>query len=141
MALTIAQIETVLMRRRGPAMVAADLFDSVEDMNASASPRQGLSDPIARGLRLLGFQPADPVTPADSDLTGLAFTDYDALFDVAELRLLETLIGNFPDVDYTEGGSAGRKLQQFRADLQAERDWKRKQVAADYPSLKLGEIK
>jgi hypothetical protein len=145
MSLTVAQAEAILIRRRGPAMVACDLDgtgSSTWSPAADTSPRAYLADPLAKAFRTLGFQAADPLAPVDADLATLVFTEIDPFLDVAELRLLETCIGNYPDVDYTEGGSAGRKLQQLREDLQKQLDWKRKQVLADYPrlSLPLGSI-
>lgn len=135
MSLTVAQAEAILIRRRGPAMVATDLFASDAALASSTTPRAVLADPLAKAYRTLGFQAADPLTVVDSDLAVLVFTEIDPFLDVAELRLLETCVGNFVDVDYTEVSSAGRKLQQLREDLQKQLDWKRKQVLADYPEL------
>jgi hypothetical protein len=131
MSLTIAQVESVLIARRGPAMVACDL--SANPLS-DASPRLYLRDPLVSGLEMMGYATDDPAQAMDADLAGLARTEYRCLKDCAELRVLETCLGNFVDVDYTEGRD-GRKLQQLRADLIVECARKEAQIRASYPNI------
>lgn len=98
MALTRANVEAILIRRVGKLLTAADLNGTTMDgMNAD------LNDPIGYAVRRLGGTVASVVQVVDADLAGIASDDYDQLFDLAELRTLETIAGNLDDVDITLG--------------------------------------
>lgn len=86
MALTRAQIETVLVSRCKKRMEFVGFNIAVNGNNAD------LNDPIFSALQMIGVNPADISNVADSDLTTV--TDISKLCDLAEVRLLENILGN-----------------------------------------------
>ena len=66
-------------------------------------PNPALSDPIAWALRMLGFEPESAIDIVDDDLANVTRKHYDALFDLAELRTLESVAGNLTLVTHTTG--------------------------------------
>ena len=95
MAVTREDVETVLVSRCGKFLELVGLDDD--------QPNAALSDPIVWALRMLGFSPASPTTVVDADMTTVAASHYDALFDLAELRTLENIQGNLTLVTHTTG--------------------------------------
>lgn len=98
MALTRANIEAILVRRCGGRLAAAGL-DGTTVSGANAD----LSDPIRAALRQLGYSVASAASVADSDLASVAAADEEQLIDLAELRALESALGNLDTVDITAG--------------------------------------
>jgi hypothetical protein len=134
-ALTRAQFESVLILRRGPMIVGCCMS---ANPGADPSPRAYLGDPIATALECLGFQVQDPTNPADPEVAPVSNgRPRRQAFDLAELRLIESVIGNFSQVTY-RSGSEGQDLTDFRKDAQAQLEWKRLQVHQDYPELEIG---
>jgi hypothetical protein len=78
---------------------------------------QDLVDPIADALRRLGAAPADLSTVGDADLAGLDASRLPALLDLAELRALETVLGNLTAVDLRLG-PRDEKFSQLPARLE-----------------------
>jgi hypothetical protein len=68
-----------------------------------AGANADLNDPIGYALRKLGYTVASITAVADTDLDDVATDDHDKLLDVAELRTLETILGNLDDVDLRVG--------------------------------------
>ena len=58
---------------------------------------------LGEGLAALGIYPADPTDPTDADLARVADADLARLADVAELRGIESMIGNLDELDEQEG--------------------------------------
>lgn len=98
MSYTRAGIEKTLLKRLGNLMLAADL-DGTSDDGDNAD----LLDPLSYAARLVGVAIADSNTLTDDDLLGLAASDYDKFLDVAELRTLENIWGNYDAVDLSVG--------------------------------------
>lgn len=98
MALTRTQFETILVSRCGKLLTAADL-----DGVTSNGSNPDLNDPLGYAIRQCGGSVADPAQVADSDLSALAASAYDKLFDLAEYRTLENIAGNLDLVDISEG--------------------------------------
>lgn len=116
--LTRAAIERVLVARLGAMLGAAGLEQSVVGNN------DALADPLAWGLRQLGYQPAALDTVVDADLIAVAAAHVDALLDLAELRTLESILTNYTQVDSKVGQvseSAGQLLDQLRNIAPAKR--------------------
>lgn len=86
MALTRAQVESVLVSRCKRRMMFVEFAVTTDGNNAD------LNDPIFNALRFMGITPANIASVADSDLVGV--TDSAKLCDLAELRLLENILGN-----------------------------------------------
>ncbi len=121
MALLRSDVETILTKRVGAYLVAVA-------MNGTY-PNAALADPIAWALRMLGFTPAAYTTVADSDLVNVSSGQVDALFDLAELRTLESVQQNLTKVTVKAGpvqenlGELGDRLLKLIPE-------KRKSVAA-----------
>jgi hypothetical protein len=94
MTITRAQIEAVLVKRCGKLLTAADLDGTTID-----GTNEDLSDPIATALRNAGYAVADLSEVADEDLASVDPEDTDKVLDLAELRTLESIEGNYDDVN------------------------------------------
>ena len=111
MTLTRAQVETVLVKRCGPLLTAAGMAVTYAGANAD------LNDPIGYAIRKSGGTVATLTTVADSDVTSVDSTLTDQLLDLAELRTLESILGNLDDVDIRVG-PRDEKLSQLRTGLE-----------------------
>ena len=111
MAVTRANVETVLVARLGPLMTKAGMDGTTAD-----GTNTDLADPIAWGLRQAGYSVADITNPTTAEVA-LALDDIDEVVDLAELRTLENILGNLDDVD-TAVGPRDEKLSQLAAQVQ-----------------------
>ena len=126
MALTRANAEVILIRRVGALLTAADLDGTTVD-----GTNVDLNDPFASALRQLGHTVSSAVLVADADLASLAAADYNAFFDLAELRTKKNVLGNLTLVDITAGPRSerlGQLAEQLRKDIDALQD----AIKADY---------
>jgi len=113
MAITRANTESILVKRAGPLMVLAGLDGStVDGTNAD------LNDPIGWAVRVLGYVTTDVTAVADADVASVTADEFNDFFDLGELRVLETVIGNYDDVDLRVGP---RDEKYHQTVLQAER--------------------
>jgi hypothetical protein len=110
MAITRANVEVILIRRCGGLLTAAGL-----DGTTVTGTNVDLNDPIGYGIRFVGGAVTAITLVADADLSGISADDYDALLDAAEVRALESVLGNLDDVNIKVG-----QLEEDRSDL-AER--------------------
>ena len=113
MALTRATVEAILLRRCGTALQQAGL-----DYTTANGENDDLNDPIGSAVRWLGGTVASAAAVSDSDLGGVDVLDHDALFDLAELRVLETCLNHVLDQVDTTLGPQSRSLAQFAAALE-----------------------
>jgi hypothetical protein len=124
MFMTIFQIKTVLGRRIGPLVALADLDDA-----------------IALALRSLGIAPANPIAANDGDLTVLVPSQLDQLYDVAEWRALETVLGNCTGDELRRVG-VSEDVDRVRTTLRQRIDRQYARVRAMYhfglPVLQVG---
>lgn len=95
---TRAQVEQVLIRRVGQLLSFIGLNGTEYD-----GGNEDLNDPIAQAIRRLDGTVADPVDVEDSDVQTVAEADFDALLDIAELRVLQNVRGNLTLVDHVAG--------------------------------------
>jgi hypothetical protein len=86
MPLTRAEVETVLVGR------ARDLLDLLGMATVHDGANADLADPIAFATRQAGYAVVVPTAPTDADLALVAERDVDFVLDVAEYRLLETIL-------------------------------------------------
>jgi hypothetical protein len=86
MALTRAQVESVLVSRCKKRMEFVEFSIITNGGNAD------LNDPISTALQLMGITPVNIALIVDGDLTTV--TDITKLCDLAEVRLLENILGN-----------------------------------------------
>lgn len=126
MALSRANVETILIRRCGRLLTACDL-----DGTTVSGANGDLNDPIASALRTLGYTVASRVSVVDADLAGVASGNEEALLDVAELRTLESALQNLDVVD-VQVGPEKESLSQLGTRLEKAIDRKRAQVQRDY---------
>lgn len=136
MAFTRAQIETLLVRRCGKRLALVGLDGATAD-----GTNADLADPIRAGLASVGVDAADPTDPTDADLAAVASADLPQLLDVAELRALESALGNWDLCDEQAGtdkqdwAKVGELLQK---QIQALRDQLRDLYGLGAPGLSIG---
>ena len=125
MSLTRANIETILVKRCGPLMTAAGMATTVLGSNAD------LNDPIGYAVRKAGGSVTSFVAVADADIAGVDELGYDQLLDLAELRTLETILGNLDDVDLRVG-PRDEKFSQLRTDTEKRMERLQKRIEKEY---------
>ena len=126
MSYTRTQVETILIQRCGPLMETAGM-----DMYPVSGFYDGLNDPIGFAMRKLSYSVADITSVANSDVSAVTTDDLDALLDLAELRLLQNVLGNFDAVDTTVGPRT-EKLSQLRDGLEVRIDKLSAAISSDY---------
>lgn len=122
---TRAGIESVLIRRCGRLLTAAGL-----DGTTISGANEDLNDPIGTAIRQLAGHVADLTAVTDSDVSSIDADNLDALLDLAELRSLESALGNLDVVDVSVGperealGQLGTRLERAieRKRAHVERD-------------------
>lgn len=107
---TRANIEAILVKRCGSMMSLVNMAVTTVGSNAD------LNDPIGYALRWGGYTVADISTVSDSDIDEIEDTDLDMVLDVAELRILQSVQGNYTLVDITNGPES-EKFSQTAAVL------------------------
>ena len=118
MAVTRAQVETVLISRCKKRMEFVGFNVTLNGNNTD------LNDPICSALQLIGVSPVDISNVADSDLATV--TDISKLCDLAEVRLLENILGNSDKVTLQAAsgiehfGQANDALEKIIARKQAD---------------------
>jgi hypothetical protein len=122
MALTRANIEVLLISRTGQLLTVIGLDGTTVD-----GTNTDLNDPIGYGIRNSGGTVADFTNVVDSDVTTVAESDYDQLIDIAELRTLMNIQGNYDLVD-TDVGEVTEDWSKLGDTLEKAIDRKQKQV-------------
>lgn len=116
MAITRPNVEAVIVARCGALLIAAGLDGTtVDGTNAS------LNDPIGAALRKAGYTVSNIASVANADLAAVVVGDYDKVLDLAELRTLESILGNLDDVDI-KLGPRSESLSQLAAMLEKRID-------------------
>lgn len=126
MALTRGNVEGILVKRIGKWLTAAGLDGTTND-----GTNDDLNDAIGRAVRALGFTVADVTDVADANVSVIAASDYDKLFDLAELRALETCLTNYDKVNLSLGPRS-ESFDQLRNGMIQAIKLKREQIANDY---------
>lgn len=114
MAVTRAQVETILLRRCSTALEKAGL-DHLTDNGTNVD----LNDPIGYAVRTLGGSVVTITAVDDADLGTVGAATDDALLDLAEYRALETIQNTVADLVSTSVGPQRQELQQWGAALDA----------------------
>lgn len=125
MTLTRANIEVIIVKRCGPLLTAAGMATTVSGSNAD------LNDPIGYAVRKSGGTVTNFVSVGDADITTIGTADNDQLLDLAELRTLESILGNLDDVDIRVG-PRDEKLSQLRTDTEKRLERLQKRIADEY---------
>lgn len=125
MTITRANLESVLIRRTGRLLTAAGLDGTtVNGSNAD------LNDPIGQALRQRGFVVVNIASVSDSDVNA-AESDVDAVLVLAELRALESALGNYDLVD-TKGGDVQQDLDDLGQRLEKKIARLQKKLADEF---------
>lgn len=125
MSLSRANVESILVRRVGKWLAAADLAVTSAGANAD------LNDPIGWAIRQLSLT-VDDITAVDNDdVARVGVSDYDQFLDLAELRTLMTIQQNLDDVDITVGPRS-EKYDQLAGRVEKALARKLAQVERDY---------
>ncbi|MBI3161285.1 MAG: hypothetical protein HYZ23_02185 [Chloroflexi bacterium] len=111
MSVTRADVESVLVSRAKKRMEFVGMGVSVSGSNVD------LADPIGMALLALDIVPANFTAPSDSDLATVAAEDVPKLLDIAELRLLENILGNADKVTL-QAASGTEHFGQFIESLE-----------------------
>src|SRR5512139_1577622 len=115
MALTRANVESILLRRCGTTLEKAGLNYQTE-----AGDNEDLNDPIGYAVRLCGGTVSSAAEVTDTDVATVATEDTDAFLDVAEYRLLETVYNTVLDLVDTTSGPQRQNLSQWAAAIAAK---------------------
>lgn len=105
MALTRANVEVILTKRAAKIMAFVSMAVTYAGSNAD------LDDPIGVAIRECGGTTTDVTAITDADVGTVAVADYDKLFDIAEYRLLSSIIGNFDKYGLKVGPRSGYQSQ------------------------------
>lgn len=112
MALTRANVESILVKRCGSLMSLVDMAVTVAGSNAD------LNDPIGYALRWAGYSVSNIASVSDTDLSSVADADYDQILDIGELRTLQNVLGNYTLVDIQNGPQS----EKFSQTIQVVKD-------------------
>ncbi len=126
MTATRADLETILISRAGKLLAAADL-----DGETRNGTNGDLNDPLATGLRRSGYSVASLAMVSDSDVAAIADDDIDKVLDLAELRCLENIEGNYDDVDISVTDRS-ESLSQLVKQVQTKIDRLQKKIERAY---------
>lgn len=127
MALTVVEFETVLTRRIGALLTTVGLDGSTIDGN-----NPDLVDPMAYSIRQIGGSVTTITDVIDADLTEFSESQYDELFDVAELRALRSAYSAATGLVDTKIGPRDEKRSTVAANLDKLITAKEKEVEKAY---------
>jgi hypothetical protein len=117
MPLTRANVELFLVGRcRGLMTLAAFALTTA----GQSTPNADLSDPISEALQACGITPLSIVLPVDSDLAQLPDASARKLFDYAELRLKQNLLGSLQAKPTQQAGLNRRDFSDTMKELRAD---------------------
>ena len=137
MALTRANIEVILVKRCQKTMAFVDMAVTYAGTN------DDLSDPIGVGIRECSGTVSNFVAVADADVATVDSSDYDKLIDIAEYRLIASMISNFDKYGLKVGPRSGYQ-SQVREGLSSRLKLLGKELEAKYgwnaPSPEVGVI-
>lgn len=105
MSITRIEIEQIIQLRIGR-------FLSETGMSVQDGVNPWLTDPLRWSLAMLGYVTASFTSVTDSDLAAVVSGHVEALLDLCELRMLESIQTNLASVDVTAG-----PLQEKRSQL------------------------
>ena len=138
MVLTRANIEVILVKRCAKTMAFVDMVVTIEGSNAD------LNDPIGVGIRECSGTVTDYVSVADADVATVDSSDYDKLIDIAEYRLIASMISNFDKYGLKVGPRSGYQ-SQVREGLTSRLKILAKELEAKYgwnaPSPEVGTLR
>lgn len=127
MPITRAAVESTLVNMCGGILTKAGLDGTtVDGSNAS------LTSPIRQALASLGFATATLGVVVEADLLPITWETLDQLLEVAELRALESALGNLNQPDQMADTDNQQWLGKLRESIEDTVARKRKQVERQY---------
>lgn len=135
MPLTVAYLAGTLITRYGAGLTYVGIAPGT-----ASSPCAAILDAVGQASMFLGVTPADPANPVTSDLSTVPPRRYPQLAELAEIRLVETMIGNRGlggenAVDETTGTDS-MKFDQFYSGLEKTLARKEATYVARYGPLR-----
>jgi hypothetical protein len=127
MGLTRAAAEAILVGRCGKILALAGLDGTTVD-----GTNPDLADPIRSGLASLGLATATVGAVVDADLAAIASETLDQLLDVAEVRALESALGNLDQPDQEASLNNYQYLGRLRDSIEKTVARKRTQAVQKY---------
>ena len=127
MALTIIQVETMLLKRVATLFTAVGLDGTTVD-----GDNDDLVGPVGYSIRQLGGTVTTITDVVDTDLAGIAVADYDELLDIAELRALQNAYSAATTLIDTKIGPRDEKLGMIADKLAKLVEAKQKAVESMY---------
>jgi hypothetical protein len=119
MSLTRANVELFLVGRcRGLMTLAAFATTTA----GQSTPNADLSDPISEALQACGITPLSLVLPVDSDIAQVPDASARKLFDFAELRLKQNLLGSLQAKPTQQAGINRRDWSDTMRELRLDID-------------------
>lgn len=125
MTITRVQAESILHQRTKAYLSAVD---------ASVIPivtNEVFNDPLGFALRKLGLSVTNVTAVADADVTAVTDEDLDAFLDLAEVRLMQNILGMYDAVDIVVGPRQER-LSQLRDGLETRIDKMSAKISSEY---------
>jgi hypothetical protein len=119
MATTRATFEAELVSRAEAWLTAASMAVTFAGSNAD------LNSPLGWAIRQAGGTVAG-ATVADGDVATVDSADLDLMYDLAELRMLQSILANYAKVDKKAGPvelKSSQLFDQIRARIASLREW------------------
>lgn len=127
MALTRANVEVLLTKRCAKTMAFVDMAVTTTGANTD------LNDPIGVGIRECNGTVGNFILVDDEDVATVDASDYDKLIDIAEYRLIASMISNFDKYGLKVGPRSGyqsqvregleNRLKMLADELEAKYGW------------------
>jgi hypothetical protein len=114
MPLTRANVELKLVGRCRGLMVLAAFDTTILGTNPD------LADPISEALQACGVTPLSLILPVDSDIAQVPDSSARKLFDFAELRLKQNLLGSLQAKPTQQAGLNRRDFSDTMKELRAD---------------------
>ena len=131
MSISRANVEATLVSRTAKKM------SLVGFPVTSAGSNTSLNDPIGTALLKMGKSVLNFSQVADTDLLGISMDEVPEFLDRAELRLLESILGNY-DITDISIGPRSESFNQIEASLEKAIAAKQAQINSTYGSLEAG---
>lgn len=101
-------------------------------------PNESLAEPLYWGLKQSGYDPSTAFEVSEADFTSVDTADYTQVLDLAEFRLLTTILNNITATD-ERLGPHGKWGSQYPTRLQRRQERLEKKIAETY-GIDLGTI-
>lgn len=125
-----AGVETILVRRCKMALEMVGM-----DYQTISGTNTDLNDALWTALNRLGYMVADPTSVTDAEVGAVDVDYHAALLDLAEIRVLETVLNAAVSLVDTSIGPRRESLSQFAQRIESVIEAKRKRAMDDHGAL------